>query len=257
MSPFSDNRDFIDALACAWGGRVVAYEPLPLVEKGRWFLRRAYSLPFGLYGGFVQEPDYDLVRSMSMKYIRLAIVDFHNRLEPDKVPYMNPRTLTTHVLRIPSSMQEYLSSLRKKRRRSLQNMLNRMRKLDVGISLSRDWMDDFYDIYRAATRSRPLSPDSIRCLMKFSFLVSAVRRGRFLGGVLVLRVGDYAMLWLAGWRRHMQMSEYLYYSAIEVAMDMGARWMDFGASHAEGVMRFKESMGGVPHHYRVLESRKI
>ncbi len=257
MKPFPLPRDFVDAIACAWGGRVVMYEPLPLVEKGAWFLRRAYSLPFGLYGGFLDNPDYNLVRRLSMKYMRFAIVDFQNRMEPEEVPYMRVHNLTTHILTVPENMESYMSSLKKKRRRSLQNMLNRMRKLGVEVSLSWNWLDDFHDVYRRSTRSRPLSISSIRCLRDHSILVSAVRRGRFLGGVLVLRVKDYALLWLAGWKKQMQISEFLYYSVIEMAAQEGISVLDFGASHTQGVRWFKESMGGKPFPYRVFESRKI
>ncbi len=257
MRPPFYSPEFLQALACSWGGRVVSHEPLPLIEKGFWFLRRAYSLPYGLYGGFVHSPDYDLVRFLSMRYLRFAIVDFGNTMDPRMVPYMGVRRLTTHILTIPESMDSYLASLKKKRRRSLQNMMNRMRKLGVEISLSSVWLPDFYEVYRATSRSRPLSMSSIKCMENHTLLVSAVRRGKFLGGVLVLWSGDYALLWLAGWRKVMQLSEYLYYSSIRVAMERGIRYMDFGASHTQGVRWFKESMGGNPHTYQVFESRKV
>ncbi len=257
MTPFGTDKGFLGALSCAWKGRVAMESPLPLIERGRWFLRRAYSLPFGLYGGFSDNPDYGLLRHLSMKYIRFAVVDFRNRIEPEGVPYMHVRTLTTHILPVPDDMDSYMASLKKKRRRSLQNMLNRMRRMGVEMSLSWNWIGSFYEIYRETTRSRPIGLSSIKCLRDYAFLVSAVGEGEYLGGVLVLRVEDYALLWLAGWRKRMQVSEFLYYSAIRVAMEEGIRHLDFGASHTDSVRWFKESMGGIPHTYRVFESRKI
>ncbi len=257
-SPFS-SPDFVDAIARAWGGRIVSYKPIPLVEKGSWFLKRAYSLPFGLYGGFVDgEVDYLYLRKLSIKYLRLGIVDFDNRLNPDKLPYMSNWSVKTHILPVPDSVEDYLKSLKKKRRRSLQNMLNRMKRLGISISYSRDWIDHFYRAYSTLPFVRkPLSLSAIEHLRDFSFLVSAVRGDEFIGGMLVLHVGDYGLLWLAGWRRGMQLSEFLYFGAIRRAIDSGMHYLDFGASPSEGIEWFKETMGGIPHTYRVFLSKKI
>ena len=258
-NPFS-NPQFIDAIARAWGGRVVSYEPIPLVEKGFAFLKRAYSLPFGLYGGFLKgrEVDYLYLRRLSMKYMRLGIVDFAGRLNPQELPFMDHWRVKTHILEVPESMEDYLKGLRKKRRRSLQNMLNRMEKLGISISYSWKWIGHFHRAYSALPFVRkPLSLSAIEHLRDFSFLVSAVRGDEFIGGMLVLHVGDYGLLWLAGWRRGMQLSEFLYFGAIRRAIDSGMHYLDFGASPSEGIEWFKETMGGNPYSYNVFLSRKL
>ncbi len=244
--------DFLELLARSVGGKLLYDGNIPFVRKGL-LLRRIHSLPFGFYGSFRNEVDYDYLKFLRKRYVRIAISDFNLKIDTENISGYRSEHVRTYVY------VHGVSKISKKRRRSLSNTFNKVKRYGISYSISNEHLADFYTLYVKHSRERKLRVwkfESIVVLKPFLKLLNVFKGNEYLGGLLMIVLDNYCLYWLMGWKRYenFNTSEYMFKLGIDICYEMDVRYVDFGASFTQGVSSFKSSFGAMEHTYRFIWS---
>ncbi len=249
-NPFKDEH-FIKKVAEFSRGRVYSLEPIPIVYKG-FLLRRAYSLPYGFYGGFVDNADITFLKSALKKFIRFYIYDFENRIQG--IDFMDKKEVYTYILEVPNSFEDFLKAIHYKRYRSMRNLYNRAKRYNVNIVEGFDYFDRFYRLYEKvySKHHRIIKKYDIIKLSDFLRLINVISE-TYIGGLLIIKLKQYALLWLIGYESYKNFSvgEFLLFKAVEWAIDNKIEILDFGLETTESVGFIKQSFGTIKYRYNV------
>ncbi|HEX5132396.1 MAG TPA: GNAT family N-acetyltransferase [Candidatus Krumholzibacteria bacterium] len=281
---FYHTRVWLESLAVAYprmrprcalardGGTVRGF--LPFFESPRGPLRSVWSLPFGTYGGPVGDGDgveHALLDVFDAELRRPGTleagwVDFHNR---STGATGTVETATTHVLDLRGGFDTvWRERFDKPRRRRVR------RAEEKGVEVRRAGgeadIHGFLQVYRQrldAWDSGEGHPERL-----FHDLVArggdgrvrmfvAVHAGEVVGGHLNLYHGRSVIAWYgmasaAG--DELNAGTLLYAHCIRDACDGGYEDYNLGASLGkESLIAYKESLGGVARHYRIIRRRRL
>ncbi len=225
--------------------------PFVIREKGPY--RSASSSGYGCYGGPIGNKDRfsDLLETArGAGFSRLEIVDFRNRLPAGGFKVTEH---TAHILELPDSPDNLPAAYSTLRRRELKKQF----QVSVG--------SDPFEFYRLHEETFGSQKTWITPLEGISTMLGSsvarfytARKGEEIAGVLlVLSYGAEAIWWISGRKAKCEgVMTHLIHAAVSDAIVEGRRLFNFGATHAAGPARFKESFGARPYVYRSLVSEK-
>ncbi len=249
-NPFND-ENFIKKISEFSRGKVYSLKPMPIIYKG-FLLKRAYSLPYGFYGGFVDNVDITFLKSTSKKFIRFYIYDFENRIQG--IDFLDKKEVYTYILEIPNSFENFLKVIHYKRYRSMRNLYNKAKRYNINIIEGFDYFDEFYRLYEKVylKHHKILKKSDIMKLSDFLKLINVISE-TYIGGLLIIKIKKYALLWLIGYKRYKNFSasEFLFFKAVEWAIDNKIEILDFGLETTEGIGFIKQSFGTIKYKYNV------
>lgn len=250
-------------------GRVAGYLPFFLAKKGP--LTTAWSLPFGTYGGPVCRDEDEVRRALAAAYGALrarrgvhevGLVDFSGRVSLDGFRAAED---TTHVMALSASFEEiWERQFEKSKRRQTRKAVKE------GLSVAEGSPSDvaaYYSIYRKrmdAWGERFRHPERLFAALLAegggkARLFIARRGDEVLGGHLNLYFKDTVIAWNGVVRDTAdgtQASTLLYAECIKHACENGYRWYNLGGSLGkQSLIDYKQSIGGVPRHYRTIRWR--
>ncbi|MEO0248210.1 MAG: GNAT family N-acetyltransferase [candidate division WOR-3 bacterium] len=250
--------DFLRAYEPAFGGKLEIWWlgddcACPFVVKRKGPYASASSGGYGCYGGPVGKserfPDFMRLARES-GFSRLEMVDFRNRL-----PSVGFRILkqTAHMLELPDSPDRLLALYSNLRRREIRNEF----QVSAGANPS-----EFYRLHNQTFSSLKtwVTPEEAIVALSGSEIARfyTARIGdEVMGVLLVLSCRDEAMWWISGRKPGAEgVMTHLLHKAISDAISEGRKVFNFGATHAGGPARFKESFAARPYSYRSLVSEK-
>jgi CelD/BcsL family acetyltransferase involved in cellulose biosynthesis len=252
------------------GGTVVGYLPIFVTRKGP--LARAWSLPFGTYGGPVAINE-DAVPLLLEAYARLlgrggvievGWVDFTILGAVESPLDWYETHLVDLTVGFDRLYEEHFAVQRRQRTR-------RAERLGVTVRRTRDEADvqAYFDIFRAKLEGFGRDNLYPEALYKALFarggdsvrLYIADHDGRVIGGHFNFHYKDTVIAWygvVAKEHERLQAGTLLYTECMRAACDEGYTTYNLGASLGKrSLIHFKESLGGVAHRYPVHVSRSI
>lgn len=268
-----------DRLRPAWitareGGRLQGMMPLCVSRRGP--VHSLAALPFGTYGTPLS-PDPSVKSALLSRYLEMSAAPscaassaslFGMSEGGIPSPPARARMEECCVIELGGGFEGYRSGALSAKKRQICNKCEREGMVVKTLSSACEF-DGFYDVYsRGSVRWGGVHP------YPRSFLADLFGRrdegvlfwGAFggsemLGGHIDLYFGRAAQAWQAGMspRSHeIGISSYLVYSAVREACARGVEVFNLGSSGGdEGMIFFKESMGGKKVLYPVIETRKF
>jgi hypothetical protein len=246
---------------------------MPFIEIKRGPFRTLWSLPFGTYGDPVAA-DEELGRKLLDAYLQMASsrgcleagANLLRAEEPLDLPSgVRQRRDECRIIELEGSFEHYRSKLLGAKRRQLCN-----RAIEAGVEVRP--VDDiggmraFYDVYRKESIAwggvHPYPYAFFEGLFEardrgVTFL-GAYLGGEFLGGHIDFFYGEWGQAWqagLTGRASSYEVSALLILRAVEEAYGRGAKLFSLGSSGGnEGIIFFKESLGGRERTYHVIET---
>lgn len=248
---------------------------MPFVEIVRGPFRTLWSLPFGTYGDpiAVDEPlERELLRAFGAKASERSCLEaaaylFGASGSLDVPAGMGLRREECRVVDLEGDFEHYRAKLLSSKRRQLCN-----RARDEGVVVRRiedpGRLREFYDLYAAESapwggvHPYPYSLfEGIHARRDLGALViGAYLEDELLGGHIDFCFGGHAQAWQAGMSARAASYEagaMLVVRAVEEAYERGARYFNLGTSGGnEGIVFFKESLGGREHFYQIVETAR-
>lgn len=263
-------RMSLRCLVAEQDGRVAGYLPYFITRRGP--LRRAWSLPFGTYGGPACVID-DAARPLLEAYaallsrpglIETGWVDFRKLTRTDEPDAWYEAHLVDLTVGYDRVFAEKFSKKRRQRVRGAQRL---------GIAVERDragaGLGDYYRIFADKIEGfgrRPLYPEHFyRELLDRGRdrvrLYMAYRDGTPLGGHLNFYFKDTVIAWysvVSKEHERTQVGSLLFAACMRDACEEGYATYNLGASIGkDSLTRYKRSLGGVPHRYPVHVTRSL
>ncbi|MCS7245869.1 MAG: GNAT family N-acetyltransferase [candidate division WOR-3 bacterium] len=249
-NPFYD-ESFIRKLSIFSKGKIYTIYPLPIISKGL-IIKRAYSLPYGFYGGFIDSVDNQFLKLISKKFLRLFIYDFENKID---VSFLNKKEVFTYILQIPESLEDLHKNMKKSRYRSIKKLINKQKKLGIEVVEGFELFDKFYISYANlySRYHKIYKKENILLLKDYLRLLNVVLGNTYLGGILILKLKNYALLWLSGYYEFESFSigEFLFYISAKWAIENKIEFLDFGLETTSSVGYIKSSFGTIKYRYNV------
>lgn len=249
-NPFYD-EEFIKKLSIFSKGKVYTIEPLPIISKGL-ITKRAYSLPYGFYGGFIDKIDYQFLKSISKKFFRLFIYDFENKIDVD---FLNKKEVFTYILQVPESIEALYKNMKKNRYRSIKKLINKQKKLNIKVIEGFELFDKFYKSYAKlySRHHKIFKKESILSLKDYLKLLNVILENNYLGGVLILKLKNYSLLWISGYNefKNFSVGEFLFYISAKWAIENKLEFLDFGLETTPSVGYIKSSFGTIRYKYNI------
>jgi CelD/BcsL family acetyltransferase involved in cellulose biosynthesis len=250
------------------GGAPVGFLPYFVSERGP--LRRAWSLPFGTYGGPVGVDDV-VARTLLDEYrrtlsragwIEVGWIDFHNRIAAAE------RWYETHVVDLTGGFETVWNE-----RFAVQRRQRTRRAERLGVTVARSRGDEalrgYFDIFRSRIEGFGRDMLYTEALYRELFARGGDRVRLYLarlddaviGGHLNFYYRDSVIAWygvVAREHEGTQAGTLLYTECIRDACNEGFRTYNLGASLGKAsLVHFKESLGGVAHRYPVHVTRTV
>lgn len=279
---FYHSRVWLESVAAAYprmqfrcivaedGGRPVGYLPFFIARRGP--LRRAWSLPFGTYGGPACLEDdatgvlldaYALVLREA-GIIEVGWVDFRTLTRVDDPEDWYETHLVDLTVGFDRLFAEKYAVQRRQRAR-------RAERLGVTVERSEDpeGLRAYYRIFRAKVKSFGRESFYNERLYQELFarggdsvrLHLAYQDGRVVGGHLNFHYKDTVIAWygvVAKESERSQAGTLLYAQCMREACEEGFATYNLGASLGKSsLVHFKESLGGVAHRYPVHVTRSL
>lgn len=247
-NPFYD-EEFIKSVCDFSEGEIYSLEPIVIIQKGK-IIKRGYSLPYGFYGGFKEEVDIPILRKFSKDFFKFYVYDFENKIR--NVDFLKYKEAYTYILEVPDSFEVFLKKVHKNRYKSIKKLYNKVKKYNITMNESLDYFDDFYKLYVKvySKHHKTFKKNNILKLSKFLNLINVFYK-TYIGGILILRLGDYALLWISGYERFNNFStgEFLFCSAVQWAINNKIQILDFGLETTPGIAFIKQSFGTIRYKY--------
>ena len=246
---------------------------MPYVEIKCGPFRKLWSLPFGTYGDPVVA-DKRAERELLDAYLRMAsgsmcldagMILFRAERPLDLPTGIVQRREECRIIELEGTFEHYRSNLLSSKRRQLCN-----RALGEGVEVRTiedpAGIGKFYEAYRAeSTKWGGVHPypyalfEELFARRDRSLLfLGAYLDGEFLGGHINFFFGEQAQAWQAGLTERApsyEVSAILIVWAVEEAYRRGMKYFNLGSSGAnEGIIFFKESLGGREHIYHIAET---
>lgn len=246
---------------------------MPAVRAGKGLFHSLYSLPFGTYGTPVAD-DASTRNRILEAFIDKArgpgclegVVNLFSLEEgTETTPPPGCRMEECSIIDLEGGFERYRSRSLSRKKRQICNGCER-EGIDVRPLESEEEMEEFYAIYLSGSAGwggvHPYPKVFFERLLEASsegvLVLGAFLGGRMLGGHIDLFFGDIAQGWQAGMspgRDAPGAASYLIYSAVREACERGIRYFNLGSSGGDdGMIFFKESMGGKRHLYPVWET---
>lgn len=249
-NPFYD-ENFIKALCEFSKGKILSLEPIAIIYKGN-ILKRAYSLPYGFYGGFKDNIDILLLKEYSKKFIKFYVYDFENRIE--NVDFLKRKEVFTYILEVPESFEKFLKKVHKNRYKSIKKLYNKAKKYNISVVESLNYFDDFYKLYVKvySKHHKVFKKDDILKLSSFFSLLNVIS-DKYLGGILIIKLNNYALLWISGYEyfENFSIGEFLFCIGVDWAINNKIEILDLGLETTESVGFIKSSFGAIKYKYNV------
>ena len=248
---------------------------MPFAEIGRGPFRTLWSLPLGTYGDPVSA-DERAAGELLGAFIRMAsewrcleagAVLFGTGAPLELPSGLNQRREESRVIELEGSFEHYRSKLLAAKRRQLCN-----RALEAGVEIrlldEPERLKEFYGIYESESAEwggvHPypfaLFEELFAHRDKGVLFLGAYLDDEFLGGHIDFFFGKEAQAWQAGLTERAadyEVSALLVIRAVEEAYRRGMERFNLGCSNGnEGIIFFKESLGGKEHIYSIIETAK-
>lgn len=245
---------------------------MPFVEIRRGPFETLWSLPFGTYGGPVttdRRMEGDLIDAFldmasKSRCIKAAAILFGAGNPLDLPPGVVERREECRVIELEGDFGHYRSKLLGSKRRQL---CNRAEEAGVVIRPIEDpaVLREFYEAYERESAGwggvHPypylLFEEILAHRDKGALVMGAFIGEELLGGHIDFFFGDQAQAWQAGLTERasaFEASAMLVVKAVEEAYRRGMKYFNLGSSNGnEGIIFFKESLGGREHIYRIVE----
>ena len=250
------------------GGRVAGYLPYFVTRRGP--LRRAWSLPFGTYGGpacVIEASARPLVEEYTKLlsrpgFIEAGWVDFRKLTRADEPDSWYEAHLVDLTIGFDRVFAEKYSKKRRQRVRGAERLGITVRREPEGLS-------DYYRIFAEKIESfgrRPLYPEYFYSELLARGgggvrLYMAYRDGTAMGGHLNFYFKDTVIAWysvVAKEHERTQAGSLLFAVCMRDACEEGYATYNLGASLGkDSLTRYKRSLGGVPHRYPVHVTRSL
>ena len=249
-NPFCE-EEFIKKLAEFSEGKVEFFEPIAIISKGN-LIKRGYSLTYGFYGGFKDNVDKTFLKSISKKFFKFYIYDFENKIN---VEFLKNKKVFTYLLEVPQSIELFFKMISKNRYKSLKKLQNKEKKLNLTIKEGFDFFEKFYESYKIvySRHHKPFKKENILKLKKYLNLINVFQIDNYLGGILIVKVNNYALLWISGYKKllNFDMGEFLFLIGVRWAIENKIEFLDFGLETTESVGFIKSSFGAKKYEYNV------
>jgi GNAT superfamily N-acetyltransferase len=255
------------------GNALVGFMPVIFVKRSLFYFLR--SLPFGTYGTPVSEDKnisllllrHFLKLSTSFKCLDSSAAIFDSEWEkwlPSDSLY---EVVESRIVELDGDFNDYRM---RKLNSSKRKECNRCERAGVIIRplKSKEEVLSFYDIYTEMSVSwggiHPFSLNFFKELFRKRgdavVMFGAFLNGKLLGGHIDFYFGNMAQAWQAGVSKEANrygVSPYLVIRAIEEAYNRGIKYFNMGSSGGdEGLIYFKESLGGKEFNYPIVKSEK-
>ena len=249
-NPFYD-KEFIEKLADFSEGRVEFFEPIAIISKGI-LIKRGYSLTYGFYGGFKDSIDKNFLKSISRNFFKFYIHDFENRINVD---FLKNKKVFTYLLEVPQSIEIFFKMVSKNRYKSLKKLQNKEKKLNLTIKEGLNFFEKFYENYKTLYKKhhKVFKKENILKLKNYLNLLNVLQNDNYLGGVLIIKINNYALLWISGYRKllNFDIGEFLFLISVRWAIENKLEILDFGLETTESVGFIKSSFGTKKYEYNV------
>ncbi|MDT7880164.1 MAG: hypothetical protein RQ990_04870 [Candidatus Hydrothermia bacterium] len=249
-NPFYE-KEFIEKLADFSEGKVEFFEPIAIISKGI-LIKRGYSLTYGFYGGFKDSIDKNFLKSISRNFFKFYIYDFENRINVD---FLKNKTVFTYLLEVPQSIEIFFKMISKNRYKSLKKLQNKEKKLNLTIKEGLNFFEKFYENYRTLYKKhhKVFKKENILKLKNYLNLLNVLQNDNYLGGVLIIKINNYALLWISGYRKllNFDIGEFLFLISVRWAIENKLELLDFGLETTESVGFIKSSFGTKKYEYNV------
>jgi hypothetical protein len=245
---------------------------MPFIEIGRGPFRTLWSLPFGTYGDPVatdrrlERELIDVFLGMASERRCLEAAAILSSVEHplDGLPAgVVQRREECRIIELEETFQHYRSKLLSGKRRQL---CNRAEEAGVVVRPIDDQggVREFYGAYEAESAEwGGVHPYPYRFFEEIlahrdqgALILGAYLDDEFLGGHINFYFGDQAQAWQAGLTDRassFEASAMLVVRAVEEAYRRGMKYFNLGSSDGnEGIIFFKESLGGREHIYQVV-----
>ncbi len=260
-------------LAAREGPRLAGVMPVCIARKGPFHSLAA--LPFGTYGTpLSHDPSVRktiLGRYAEMTDPRLCVsstASLFGMLRED-VPAAGclVRMEECSIIGLGDDFEEYRSGAMSGKKRQICNRCER-EGIVVRVLSGAGEFERFYEVYSSGSvhwggvhpYPKPFLAELFGRRDEGVLFWGAFKDGEMLGGHIDLYFGKTAQAWQAGMSplsHDLGISSYLVYSAVREAFARGASVFNLGSSGGdEGMIFFKESMGGKKTLYPVIETRK-
>jgi hypothetical protein len=252
---------------------LVGIMPLARISRGPFF--SLYSLPFGTYGHPIAIDEHTgkllldrfVASAGSSRCVEAAANLFDPGMYIEAPKGWAEIIEECRIIRLGDSFEEYRSQSMSRKKRQLCNRCERegveARIMDSAVDL-----DIFYDVYlrRAVGWGgvHPYPKHFFRNLFSYSGN-GVIVRGAFLGGRLIAAhidfyFNDAAQAWQAGLTpeaHEYDASAFLVMNSVREAIGRGISTFNLGSSgNDQGMIFFKESMGGTEYRYPVITRRR-
>jgi len=249
-NPFYE-KEFIEKLADFSGGKVEFFEPIAIISKGN-LIKRGYSLTYGFYGGFKDNVDKIFLKSISRNFFKFYIYDFENKINVD---FLKNKKVFTYILEVPNSIENFFKMISKNRYKSLKKLQNKEKRLNLTIKESFDFFEKFYESYKIVYKKhhKIFKKENILKLKKYLNLLNVFQNSNYLGGVLIIKINKYALLWISGYKKllNFDMGEFLFLISVRWAIENKLELLDFGLETTESIGFIKSSFGTKKYEYNV------
>lgn len=263
--------DFVETLSQAAGFRNVSVFIednerrifIPLLERKVFSLYPvAFSLPFGLYGGFVPgDPLPETVKALAQinKTIAMSFVA-QNLYNNEYLKNTGMSTIGrnfTHVIELKN--KTYNDIFQQTFTKKLRNQVRKANKSNISVKSSNtpDLMADFYELYymsnqRWGHKKLKYEKSFFQAFSDKPYVVTKIAyyQDAPIAGIILLKGFDRCQYWFGALDKkfgHLCPNHLLISQAIEGSTEQHLNFFDFGASGGRGqlsdVINFKESFG--------------
>ncbi len=248
---------------------------MPFVEIRRGPFTTLWSLPFGTYGDPIAA-DTTLERELLGAFVSRAsgrtcleaAAYLHGAGESVDPPAgARVRREEYRVIELEGDFEHYRSKLLGGKRRQLCNRAEEEGVVVRAIE-DTDGLKDFYRLYESESTAwggiHPYPYRLFECILarrdQGALVLGAYLGGELLGGHVDFYFGEHAQAWQAGLGERAsshEVSAMLVVGAVEEAYRRGTKYFNLGTSGGnEGIVFFKESLGGRERFYQIVETSK-
>jgi len=250
-NPFYENL-FIEKLCEFSNGKILTIEPIPIIYKN-FLIKRAYSLPYGFYGGFKHKVDIQFLKEISKKFFKFYIYDFENKIE--NLDFLNKKEVFTYILEVPDSFEKFLKNVSKNRYKSIKKLYNKAKKFNLKVISGFEFFDKFYEAYSNVYKKhhKLFKKENILKLRDFMIILNVLKDEFYLGGIAILKINNYGLLWISGYNKYENFSigEFLFCCSVNWAIENKLEFLDFGLETTETIGFIKSSFGTIRYKYNV------
>jgi hypothetical protein len=245
---------------------------MPFVEIERGPFKTLWSLPFGTYGDPIATErqlereliDAFLGMASERRCLEASAILLRAEHPLDLPAGVVQRRQECRIIELEGDFRHYRSKLLGNKRRQL---CNRAEEAGVVVRPIEDpaRMQEFYKAYETeSTEWGGVHPypylffeEILAHRDQGTLVLGAFLDDEFLGGHIDFLFGDQAQAWQAGLTERastFEVSAMLVVRAVEEAYRRGMKYFNLGSSDGnEGIVFFKESLGGREHVYRIVE----